>query len=97
MLKHFFRKLLSTRINGVYISNHKKELIRFCESAGVTLSKRGGETDFINKWKPIYANVNVDFYRFYANFCGYACVFGKDKASDEAYLLYRRTYRWFHQ
>lgn len=70
MLKHFFRKLLSTRINGVYISNHKKELIRFCESAGVTLSKRGGETDFINKWKPIYANVNVDFYRFYANFCG---------------------------
>lgn len=61
---------MAARINGVYINNHKKELVRFCESAGVSLSKRKGEGEFMKKWKPIYKNVNIDFYRFYANFCG---------------------------
>lgn len=70
MIKNILRKLVAARINGVYINNHKKELVRFCESAGVTLSKRKGEGEFIKKWKPIYENVNIDFYRFYANFCG---------------------------
>lgn len=69
-IKQWLRRLVSLRINRAYIKNHKEELVRFCKTAGITLSERPGEKEFTNKWSKIYPKVNIDFYRFYANFIG---------------------------
>ncbi len=68
--KSILRELVGFRINHEYIRNHKAELVRFCKTADVKLNPRTREDEFIDKWSRIYPKVNVDFYRFYANFIG---------------------------
>ena len=53
-----------------YTKSHQKELVSFCNAIGIKLSKQKGEDLFLNKWRRLYPNVNVDFYRFYSHFIG---------------------------
>lgn len=69
-LKRFLFAVVAKKFKMGYTNNHKKELVKFCEAAKVSLKKSSGEDEFIKKWKGLYKDVNVDFYRFYSQFIG---------------------------
>lgn len=68
--KKVIYKLISFHFKWLYTRNHKRELARFSKSAGFKLEKCDGENEFIEKWKALYKDVNVDFYRFYSHYIG---------------------------
>lgn len=68
--KRLAYKLISGHFRRLYTNNHKRQLKRFSRSAGFSLSQCQGEEAFVAKWKPLYKDVNVDFYRFYSHYIG---------------------------
>lgn len=69
-LKKLFFKIVALKFKYGYTNNHKKELKKFCNAANLNLKPQNGEDAFIAKWKKLYPNLNIDFYRFYSQFIG---------------------------
>lgn len=62
--------LVSLYKKKAFTKSHKRELKQYQVATGMKLVKKEGEDLFVAKWKPLYKNVNVDFYRFYSNYIG---------------------------
>ena len=58
------------RILNGFRKGHAAEIASMCQSAGITLQTCDGEDAFLKKWQPLMPNVNIDSYRFYAQFIG---------------------------
>lgn len=58
------------RILNSFRKGHAAEIASMCQSAGITLEKCYGEDAWLKKWQPLMPNVNIDSYRFYAQFIG---------------------------
>lgn len=49
---------------------HKKELRNSCHSLNIRLKRQKNEKNFLSKWKRIYPQTDVAYYRYYSHFIG---------------------------